>query len=50
MSERHQINSIEFDMWLDGIAHEIKLDYSRETLYDFWVEGYAEWEVFGILV
>ena len=49
---RHQIDSFEFQVWLDDLAEDDILSVeqnSREELYDLWVEGYSTWEVAGIL-
>lgn len=50
--ERHQINSFEFQVWLDdlGEVDPLSIEHnSREELYDLWVDGYSTWEVQGIL-
>ena len=49
---RHQINSFEFQCWLDELGEDDPLTVeqnSRETLYDMWVEGYSQWEIAAIL-
>lgn len=46
---RHQINSWEFDMWLDELPTDIREEKPKEFLYDLWVGGYSSWEVAGIL-
>lgn len=49
MAERHHINSVEFELFLNEFDTEFLFSVSEETLYDFWVEGYSSWEVEGIL-
>lgn len=46
---RHHINDVEFEDWLSEITDEDLKEFSLITLYDLWVEGYASWEVAGIL-
>ena len=46
---RHHINDVEFEDWLSEITDEDLKEFSLMTLYDLWVEGYASWEVAGIL-
>lgn len=47
--ERHHINSVEFELWLDKVGADDVKEFSRITLYDLWVEGYSPWEVEAIL-
>lgn len=46
---RHQIDSWEFEMWLDQLYADTRMGNSKESLYDLWEQGYSAWEVDGIL-
>lgn len=47
--DRHQINSFEFESWMEELEDWVIAENSREKIYDFWVGGYSQWEVEGIL-
>lgn len=52
MAQRHQIESFEFQAWMEELGNDDALTIqqnTREELYDLWVEGYSTWEVAGIL-
>ena len=47
--ERHHINSVEFELWLNEFSPEFLKDNDENRLYDMWAEGYSAWEVESIL-